>query len=100
MASTTSSVSGRPRKSPLRADTLPHLAAGMMADAEPADTHPLTRQAGETLSAAELRQLAIREFAAWLGEHLNKHGRPFQEHTITNYIDSAKALERQPHMGP
>jgi integrase/recombinase XerD len=45
--------------------------------------------------------MAISEFAAWLGGQLNwlggqlnKEGMPFQQHTITNYTDAAKALDR------
>jgi len=44
------------------------------------------------LTAADLRQMAISEFAAWLREQTNKLDRPFQEHTITNYTDAAKSL--------
>jgi hypothetical protein len=51
------------------------------------------REAG-TLPAADLRQMAISEFAAWLRGQTNKHKRPFQEHTITLYTDAARTLDR------
>jgi hypothetical protein len=87
-------VYGRPRKSPLRADNLPPSARGTLPDPGlPAVCHSGLREAG-TLSAADLRQMAISEFAAWLGGQLNKEGRPFQQHTITNYTDAAKALDQ------
>jgi site-specific recombinase XerD len=44
--------------------------------------------------AARLRQMAISEFAAWLGRQTNNQDRPFQEHTIRNYTDAAKTLDR------
>jgi hypothetical protein len=46
------------------------------------------------LTAADLRQMAISEFAAWLSAQTNKLEWPFQEHTITNYTDAAKSLHR------
>ena len=46
------------------------------------------------LSATDLQQMTISEFAAWLREQTNKLDRPFQEHTITSYTDAAKALDR------
>jgi site-specific recombinase XerD len=38
--------------------------------------------------------MAISEFAAWLREQTSKLDRPFQEHTITNYTDAARSLDR------
>lgn len=46
------------------------------------------------MTSADLRQMAISEFAAWHREQTNKLDRPFQEHTITNYTDAAKSLHR------
>lgn len=79
------------RKSPLRVVTEPQ---------------PLTDQAyldraapawrgerGGPRSAAELRQLMISEFREWLRSRTNRHGRPFQEDTISAYADAAVALD-------
>jgi hypothetical protein len=46
------------------------------------------------LSAADMRQMTVSEFAAWLGGMTNKEDRPFQEHTIRNYADAARTLDR------
>jgi hypothetical protein len=90
MASTAKAVSGKPRKSPLRADTGSHTAR----DAVPAPGRRIIPGGKGKLSATDLRQLAISEFAAWLREQTNKFDRPFQEHTITNYTDAARTLDR------
>jgi hypothetical protein len=38
--------------------------------------------------------LSIKEFAASLRGGVSKRKRPYQEHTITNYADAARALDR------
>jgi hypothetical protein len=48
----------------------------------------------EPLSAEDLRQLSIKEFAASLRGGVSKRKRPYQEHTITNNADAARALDR------
>ena len=52
------------------------------------------RSGRDKLSAADLRQMTVSEFTAWLSGQTNKQDRPFQSHTITNYTDAAKALDR------
>lgn len=86
------SAPAKPRKSPLRAATLP---AGSAAPGQGlAAARRKARSGRGALTAADLRQMAISEFAAWLREQTNKLDRPFQEHTITNYTDAAKSLHR------
>lgn len=92
MASTAKTASDKPRKSPLRADTVSRTIRGAAFDADPG-SRGAKRGSGK-LSATDLRQMAISEFAAWLREQTNKLDRPFQEHTITSYTDAAKALDR------
>ena len=93
MASSAARVaSGKPRKSPLRANTRSRLGQAESPVPSLGRRVPL-REAG-TLSAADLRQMAISEFAAWLRRQTNKHKRPFQEHTITLYTDAARTLDR------
>jgi hypothetical protein len=81
----TVSSAAKPRKSPLRADAMPRLARGALTDPD----LPGSRR-GRELSAADMRQMTVSEFAAWLGGITNKQDRPFQEHTIRNYADAAR----------
>jgi integrase/recombinase XerD len=91
MASTAAkNPSGRPRKSPLRADTVSRITR----DSVPVPGMRVVLGGKGKLSATDLRQMAISEFAAWLREQTNKFDRPFQEHTITNYTDAARTLDR------
>ncbi len=53
-------------------------------------TRRKARSGRGALTAADLRHMAISEFAAWLPDQTNKLDRPFQEHTITNYTAAAK----------
>jgi len=90
--SASSQAPAKPRKSPLRTATLP---AGTAAPGHGLTTARRKARSGRgALTAADLRQMAISEFAAWLREQTNKLDRPFQEHTITNYTDAAKSLRR------
>jgi len=90
--SASSQAPAKPRKSPLRTATLP---AGTAAPGHGLTTARRKARSGRgALTAADLRQMAISEFAAWLREQTNKLDRPFQEHTITNYTDAAKSLHR------
>jgi integrase/recombinase XerD len=82
---------GKPKKSPLRAATLPRAGNGLGANGGQAVV-PRPKRGG--LSAADLREMGISEFAAWLRSQTSKLDRPFQEHTITSYTDAAKALDR------
>jgi hypothetical protein len=63
MKSTVAGPAAKPRKSPLRAETMPRLARDLVADPEPAGR----RRGRSALSAADLRQMTISEFTAWLG---------------------------------
>ena len=90
MKSAASTATGRPRKSPLRADTMPRLARDLMTDQDLPDR----RGGKEKLSAADLRQMTVSEFTAWLSGQTNKQDRPFQEHTIRNYADAARTLDK------
>lgn len=90
MKSTASSAASRPRKSPLRAETMPRRARDLVSEPRPSDM----RSGRDKLSAADLRQMTVSEFTAWLSGQTNKQDRPFQSHTITNYTDAAKALDR------
>ena len=38
--------------------------------------------------------MAVSEFTAWLSGQTNKQDRPFQEHTIRNYADAARTLDK------
>lgn len=40
------------------------------------------RRGRDKLSAADLRQMTVSEFTAWLSGQTNKQDRPFQEHTM------------------
>ena len=55
---------------------------------------PGRRGGRERLSAADLRQMTVSEFTAWLSGQTNKQDRPFQEHTIRNYADAARTLDK------
>lgn len=90
MKSRVSSAAARPRKSPLRAETIPRMARDLVTS----PVLPGARRGREQLSAADLRQMTISEFTAWLSGQTNKQDRPFQAHTITNYTDAARALDR------
>jgi hypothetical protein len=94
MTSARTANAGRPRKSPLRADTMPRSASDLMAAGGLSAGAAAGRRGAGSLSAADLRQMMITEFCTWLGEQLTREGRPFQAHTITNYMDAAKVLNR------
>jgi integrase/recombinase XerD len=92
MTSASAQAPAKPRNSPLRAATLP---AGGAVPGQGLTTDRRKARSGRgALTAADLRQMAISEFAAWLREQTNKLDRPFQGHTITNYTDAAKSLHR------
>jgi len=55
---------------------MPRLARDLVASPELS----APRRGRAALSAADLRQLTISEFTAWLGGQTNKQDRPFQEH--------------------
>jgi integrase/recombinase XerD len=86
----TVSSAAKPRKSPLRADTMPRLARDVLTDPD----SPGSRRGRDQLSAADLRQMSVSEFTAWLSGQTNKQDRPFQEHTIRNYADAARTLDK------
>jgi len=90
---TTAPGGSAPKKSPLRINKQESLPAGLLARGM-ADEPIAPTRASEPLSAEDLRQLSINEFAASLREGVSKRKRPYQEHTITNYADAARALDR------
>ncbi len=83
---------GRPAKSALRVNKQESLAAVPVPRglAEP----PVRQMENRPLSAEDLRQLSVSEFAAALREGVSKRKRPYQEHTITDYADAARSLGR------
>ncbi len=85
-----STAASKPRKSPLRAETMPRPARDLVASSSPGQLRP----GGAALSAADLRQMTVSEFTAWLGGQTNKQDRPFQEHTVRNYADAAHTLDK------
>src|ERR1700676_4672429 len=89
---TVQASTARPRKSALRINKQESLAAVPVPRglAEP----PERQMENRPLSAEDLRQLSISEFAASLREGVSKRKRPYQEHTITDYADAARALGR------
>jgi integrase/recombinase XerD len=93
MRTTAPASAARPGKSALRINKQESLAA------EPVPRglieEPVTLQRGNApLSAADLRQLSTSAFAASLREGVSRRERPYQEHTITDYTDAARALDR------
>jgi hypothetical protein len=60
MKSTVSGAASRPRKSPLRAETMPRLARDLVSD----QGLPGTRRGKDKLSAADLQQMTVSEFIA------------------------------------
>jgi|SRR5579875_304611 len=74
------------RKNPLRiAGEIPDLAAGPAQGIEPRRVLPD--------SAPAVRQMMISEFCEGLRTRTNRHGRPFQEDTVSAYRDAAIALD-------
>jgi hypothetical protein len=54
----------------------------------PADMLATGRDLREPMSAPQLRQVEISEFAAWLRSRTNRNQRPFQEATVAAYTDA------------
>jgi integrase/recombinase XerD len=90
---TTTPVGAGPRKSPLRINKQASQATGLIPRGL-ADEHVAHPRDDKPLSAADLRQLSIREFTSSLREGVSKRKRPYQEHTITDYADAARAIDR------
>jgi asparagine N-glycosylation enzyme membrane subunit Stt3 len=65
-----------------------------VASAEPAAIEAAAVPVVREISAQQLRQMQISEFCVWLRTQTNKHKRPFQEQTITDYAEPARALDR------
>lgn len=78
-------------KSPLRVATMPLLREAP--DATPDPVREAAR-APQEITARQLRQMQISEFKAWLRTQTNKHRRPYQEETISDYAETASALDR------
>jgi site-specific recombinase XerD len=78
-------------KSPLRVATMPLLREAP--DATPDPVREAAR-APQQITARQLRQMQISEFKAWLRTQTNKHRRPYQEETISDYAETASALDR------
>jgi hypothetical protein len=81
-----------PKKSPVRASIAPRTTGF------PGDRDGLTGATGPQkgrgqVSAADLGQMMIGEFATALRTQVNKYKRPYQEGRITAYTDAAKALQ-------
>ena len=89
---TASASAARPRKSALRVNKQESLAAAPvpLGLAEP----PAPQMENRPLSAEDLRQLSVSEFAVSLREGVSKRKRPYQEHTIMDYTDAARAFDR------
>jgi integrase/recombinase XerD len=77
-------------KSPLRTSTMSLVLPPSLADfgSAPAGVPPVA------VTAQQLRQMQVSEFAKWLRTQTNKHKRPFQEQTIHGYSEAAYVLDR------
>jgi hypothetical protein len=75
---------GGPRKSPLRlaTDPVPAVSAGSWRAPDPIADAGFRRP---DLSPAQQRQVMISEYGEWLRSQTNRHGRPFQQETISAY---------------
>jgi integrase/recombinase XerD len=93
MRTTTPASTPRPRKSALRINKQESLATELLPRGL-TDASLAPQRGNRQLSATDLRQLSISEFAASLREGVSKRKRPYQEHTITDYADAARALDR------
>jgi hypothetical protein len=63
---------------------------------EPRDSEPEAVPLAE-VTAQQVRQMQISEFAAWLRTQTNKHKRPFQEQTIHDYSEALRLLQQRDH---
>ena len=79
-------------KSPLRSATMSLLGSPSPSAQEPGFGYAPLPPAEVT--PQQLRQMQISEFTAWLRTQTNKHKRPFQEQTILDYAETARALDR------
>jgi integrase/recombinase XerD len=88
-----SSVSQPVLKSPLRTSAMSLVPPSLGVGDRPLDgvvsAVPVAK-----VTPPQLRQMQISEFCAWLRTQTNKHKRPFQEQTITDYAEPARALDR------
>jgi hypothetical protein len=83
-----------PRKNPLRVAKLPR-GAGIPHDFARLTPVSARRSGRGGVTAAELREMSVSEFAAWLRTQTSKKTRrPYQGQTVTAYCDAAKALHR------
>jgi hypothetical protein len=82
---------GGSRKSPLRlaADPVPVVSAGSSQAPDVLAGGGFRRA---DLSPAQRRQVMISEYGEWLRTQTNRHGRPFQQETISACRDAAVAL--------
>jgi hypothetical protein len=82
-----------PRKSALRVASLPTGTVPLQGHAGLAQV-PAHRTGLGTLTAAQLREISIDEFAAWLRTQTRpKTKRPYEEKTVRLYCSAAKALD-------
>ena len=88
---TAAKAAGRPLKNPLRvAGVVPFPAAAAAPPAaELAPDPPVP-----ALSGHQLRRMEISQFIQWLRTQTNKHKRPFSEHAIEGYAETARVLDR------
>jgi integrase/recombinase XerD len=82
---------GSSRKNPLRlaTDPVPVVSAGYSRASDPVTGVGFLRS---DLSPAQRRQVMISEYGEWMRSQTNRHGRPFQQETISAYRDAAVAL--------
>lgn len=92
MRTTAPAGDARPRKSALRINK--HESLGTQPVPRGMAEPPARQMENRPLSAEDLRQLSISEYTASLREGVSKRKRPYQEHTITDYADAARALDR------
>jgi hypothetical protein len=94
MPATTTPAGRRPaRKSPLRVATELQPLTLDEPDADSAGARRGPERHPAELSPRDLRRLMISEYRDWLRSRTNRHGRPFQDETVSAYADAAIALD-------
>ncbi len=87
---------GRPvRRSPLRIAAPGELGLVPGLTVGPASArHGEAPKQNRTITAADLRTMAMSEFKHWLRGQTNKHKRPYQEKTISDYTEAVETLSQ------
>ena len=89
------SAAAAPLKSALRMATRPDMGPGPDPAGSTLVANPAARIPSRAVSAADMRQMMISEFAAWLGTQVSKKTkRPYQPHTITDHAAAPARLSR------